>query len=680
MIIIEKLLQEVVAMKKLSFAYLIVILMVILTVVLLNGCGSEKKEASAESATISTQQAATVGVDVCTNCHAGQTGQWAGSIHANVNNSPAYGDFSDPVCTTCHDQLGDGQRLSSIVALTGTTPRPVVACESCHGGGGQHFGIGPIALTRVAADATGSGQFNTCTVCHQTANGFHGETNALSYPTGSFDGSKIIYDEHFYPMQITGPSTSPTVTQLKTYPTYVDLGNTTVVDENGNTISLAYNTGLVARNSAKSCTASCHYPHAPDVTINKQWSHGAHGDPLKPSVDHVFSKACIRCHLSTGFANLWTNYTTIAAGIVGYLSDKTIPVNYQGQMRTCNTCHMGVLFATASNKQLRKTGTIDLVAEGGAFVVFDASSKPTYTVKAVATTPDMGNSATCLTCHQGREAGDSVRANIDALASATTTTEATNAKLKFINDHYLAAGATLFGSDGHKAFEYIDGNGATGLASSPNTTNMISVQTYSATHFHGSAGGPKCVGCHMQDTGLIDLGGHSFMMVNAAGALNNGICNTTCHVLNPITDFDTYRDPSNTLDYDGDGILAGINQELDGLKAELIQLLASMGVFYNPDTYPYFHKVSTKAGQGSSTGYSNWTQSQLKAAFNLNTFFKEPGAFAHNGKYAAETLIDGIADLSGGPDPSIGTPSYVIPAVNSGDYIFSAATITPQRP
>jgi hypothetical protein len=318
------------------------------------------------------------------------------------------------------------------------------------------------------------------------------------------------------------------------------------------------------------------------------------------------------------------------------------------------------------------------VAEGGAFVNFDAASKPTYTVKTVATTPDMGNSATCLTCHQGREAGDSVRANIDALASATTTSQATNAKLKFINEHYLAAGATLFGGDGHKAFEYIDGNGATGVASSPSTTNTIPVQTYAATHFHGTASGPKCVGCHMQATVLTDLGGHSFMMVNAAGALNNAIC-TGCHGV-VITDFNTFRSAT-VLDYDGDGNnTEGINQELDGLKAELIQFLASKGIFYNPDTYPYFHRESAKASQAGSTGYSSWTQPQLKAAFNLNTFYKEPGAFAHNGKYAAEILIDAIADLSGGPDPSTGTPSYVIPAVSADDYIYSAVTITPQRP
>ncbi|HEY6010009.1 MAG TPA: hypothetical protein VIX18_00960 [Nitrospirota bacterium] len=613
-------------------------LVLFLSGVLMIGCGNAKKEAGSEGATISTQQAATVGINVCTNCHAAQVNQWVGSVHANVNNTPAYGDFTAAICATCHDQLGDGQLLTAEVSTTGTLPRPIVGCESCHGGGGQHFGVGPISMTRVAADSTASGQFNTCTVCHQTASGYHGEANTSSYPTSTstvFDGGKIIYDTHFYPMSITGPASSPTVSQLKTYPTYIDLGNTTALDGSGKTVSIAYNSGLVMKASERSCTASCHYPHAPVTTVNNQWKAGAHGDPLKPSVDHTFSKACIRCHLSTGYANLWTNYTSIAAGIIGLTADLTIPTNYQGQMRTCNTCHKGTAFPTSANKLLRKTGIIDLVAEGGTFVKFDASSKPTYTVKAVATTPDMGNSATCLTCHQGREAGDSVRANIDALATATTTTQSTNAKLKFINEHYLAAGATLFGGDGHKAFEYTDG-----LVSSGNTTNNIPAQTYVGKHFHYTVG---CVGCHMQTTGITDLGGHSFLMDNGT-AINNGIC-ATCHT-GGIANFDTYRLPTNTLDYDGDGTLEGIHDELDGLKTALIDLFASKAIYYNPVVYPYFHNVAT--GQSSSTGYTNWTQSQLKAAFNLNTFYKEPGAFAHNGAYAAEILIDAYTDLNGG--------------------------------
>jgi hypothetical protein len=776
--------------------------------ILTNGCGNAKKEAGAAGATIPTTQAATVGMNVCTNCHAGQTAQWMKGQHANfesidpntftivdngMNNTgvPYYGFEglgTDPNCTlVCHDQLGDGQRLTP--ELTGNVPRPVIGCESCHGGGQQHYGIGPIPypapdhnrcgqchnssfpanhltyhpnganivesfvtsshgnsiespnyvsgsttdvealcsrchtdegfkayrldapgtlgypdfiaamdgkanianastvecrtchnpheasatdLTRVASSGSGttaqSSAFNTCTSCHQTADGFHGEHSTFSYSGGVFDGGRIIYDTHFYPMSFSGTASAPTVSQLKSYPTYLDLTNDPTI---------AYNAGMKKKADVESCTGSCHNPHSADLTINRQWKAGAHGDPLKPSVDHTFSQVCVRCHLSTGFANLWSSGTASISTWIKTLSTNTvIPANYQGQLKTCNACHNGTYFPTAQNKQLRKTGTIELVAEGGAFTgTFDTSSKPVYTVETVAVTPDMGESATCLTCHQGREAGDSVRANIDALASAVTPTEQNNAKLKFINEHYLAAGATLFGGNGHKAFEYIDGNGATGLASSPNTTNNIPVQTYAPTHPHAT--GVGCVGCHMQNTGLVDLGGHSFMMDNGT-AINNGIC-ATCHS-GGIPDFDTYRLPSNTLDYDGDGVVEGIHGEIEGLKTELIQLLAVNGIYYNPDVYPYFHSVSTKSGQSSGTAYSAWTQSQLKAAFNLNTFYKEPGAFTHNGKYAAEILIDAIADLSGGPDPSTGTPSYVLPAVNSGDYVFTGVTIYPQRP
>ena len=542
-----------------------------------------------------------------------------------------------------------------------------VQCRTCHDGHNPFIKLGQKALDAGIVPSNWSDGFATCTSCHQIADGYHGEHNPISYPTGSFDASKIIYDTHFYPMSFSGTASSPTVAQVKTYPTYVDLTNSATI---------AYNSGFVKKADVESCSASCHNPHSADLTINRQWKAGAHGDPLKPAVDHVFSgKTCVRCHLGTGFANLWSTGTALISNwIRGLAADTTIPANFQGQLKTCNACHNGTNFPTSSNKELRKTGTIELVAEGGAFVNFDVNSKPVYTVTVVGTTPDMGNSATCLSCHQGREAGDSVRANIDALASASTPSEISNAKLKFINEHYLAAGATLFGGDGHKAFEYTDG-----LVSGGNTTNNIPVQSYVGKHPHYDyTRGVACVGCHMQNTGLTDLGGHSFMMRNDAGDINIGIC-INCHA-GGITNLDTYRLPSNTLDYDGDGVLEGIHEELTGLKNDLTQLLASMAIYYNPDKYPYFHTVATKASQGSGTGYSNWTQSQLKAAFNLNTFVKEPGAHCHNGKYAAEILIDAIADLSGGPDPSSGTPSYALPAVSAGDYVYAGATITPQRP
>ena len=140
------------------------------------------------------------------------------------------------------------------------------------------------------------------------------------------------------------------------------------------------------------------------------------------------------------------------------------------------------------------------------------------------------------------------------------------------------------------------------------------------------------------------IGDHTFRINNEGVSNAVRTCGATgCHPGLTTTDRVI---PYNLVDYDGDGILEGINQELDGLKTALINLFAAQGIYYNPAVYPYFHNVAT--GQSSSTGYTNWTQPQLKAAFNLNTFYKEPGAFAHNGKYAAQILIDSFTDLNGG--------------------------------
>ena len=102
---------------------------------------------------------ATVGADVCTFCHPNQTADWMTSGHGNkeaINHTtgasidlgmlddgfPYYNQFTDATCVTCHDPLSDGRNL--VQDLTGNADRPVVGCESCHGGGAEHFGVGLI--------------------------------------------------------------------------------------------------------------------------------------------------------------------------------------------------------------------------------------------------------------------------------------------------------------------------------------------------------------------------------------------------------------------------------------------------------------------------------------------------------------------------------------------------------
>ena len=143
----------------------------------LAGCGSNAgsggdQSVAAGSTNDTIANAANVGMDVCANCHTGQVNQWMLGRHANLNGSTATGTVNTNgrpsigiagsstsdglLCTQCHDQLGDSQNL--IAEYTGNIPRPVISCESCHGGGQFHFGTGPLPYAKP--------DFERCGQCH----------------------------------------------------------------------------------------------------------------------------------------------------------------------------------------------------------------------------------------------------------------------------------------------------------------------------------------------------------------------------------------------------------------------------------------------------------------------------------------------------------------------------------
>lgn len=120
-------------------------------------------------------QVATVGADVCTYCHVVATEHWMTGAHANLeainhdthapldlglfsDGFPYYDYLSDPSCAECHDPLGDGRNL--VPDLTGNLDRPVIGCESCHGGGAEHFGAGEMPYPKPAAEQ--------CAQCHSS--------------------------------------------------------------------------------------------------------------------------------------------------------------------------------------------------------------------------------------------------------------------------------------------------------------------------------------------------------------------------------------------------------------------------------------------------------------------------------------------------------------------------------
>ena len=208
----------------------------------------------------------------------------------------------------------------------------------------------------------------------------------------------------------------------------------------------------------------------------------------------------------------------------------------------------------------------------------------------------------CLNCHQGRESTVSVnRAIGDNAADAVVE------GLGFRNVHYFAAGATLFGTEAKGAYEY-DG------------------QTYNGRFAH-VGGFETCTQCH--DTHGLEV------KSKACG---------TCHA--GIEDVAEIR--MDATDFDGDGdTTEGIAGEIATLHETLytaIQTYAAdtigTGIEYNAHAYPYWFTVDGEQ-------YGTWSPRLLQAAYNYQYVAKDPGGFAHNGKYIIQILYDSIADAGG---------------------------------
>ncbi len=71
-------------------------------------------------------------------------------------------------------------------------------------------------------------------------------------------------------------------------------------------------------------------------------------------------------------------------------------------------------------------------------------------------------------------------------------------------------------------------------------------------------------------------------------------------------------------------------------------------IVYDAAAYPYFFLDANANGavdEGEGK-FDAWTPRLLKAAYNYQTSVKDPGAFAHGGKYIIQLLYDSIEDLN----------------------------------
>lgn len=207
----------------------------------------------------------------------------------------------------------------------------------------------------------------------------------------------------------------------------------------------------------------------------------------------------------------------------------------------------------------------------------------------------------------------------------------------FVNSHYLGAAATLLGGEASGWYQYpLFGEGATAMA------------PYSDRNYHGVSAG-SCASCHSPHTLEVTV--------------NEETCGR-CHFnedgtpVGNMLELEEARQYGFAGDIDGDGLDESLKVEVEGLATKLyaaVQAYAANVVgtplCYNQAAYPYLWTDTNGDGTCGNTGdtqFAKFTPRLLRAMYNYNFHKHEPGAWAHNPRYAIEALYDGIVDLNAG--------------------------------
>ncbi|NNK41668.1 MAG: chitobiase/beta-hexosaminidase C-terminal domain-containing protein, partial [Myxococcales bacterium] len=334
---------------------------------------------------------------------------------------------------------------------------------------------------------------------------------------------------------------------------------------------------------------------AADTEPFRHWDEDYEPDGYTPS---GISGSCTRCHSTPGFEEY-------AMGDPTTSTPPTTTVD-------CWSCHNN--FDLYSNAETRwddlttNPALEDVVFPSGLTASFDNASN------------------ICMGCHQGRSSKVQVD---DATPNSTVQSPADYDSYNFINIHYYAAGATLFGTDVKGGYEY-DGNVYRGQ------------NTFVGLHVDAATGRDlvDCVGCHMNSSlaqnppNADDTKKHTFLP-----AVED--CNQ-CHSGQEFQDLS--GSPSDNFREIGilkEDLLAAIQDyALNGLPQ-------ASGVFYNGSSYPYWFF------EGGPPAYPNryvdFDFDMLTAAFNFVTADKDPGGYMHNGGYIEQLLFDSICLMGGTP-------------------------------
>jgi hypothetical protein len=287
---------------------------------------------------------------------------------------------------------------------------------------------------------------------------------------------------------------------------------------------------------------------------------------------------CVRCHTAGGF--------------VGFLDHQGMPGTYVTntvyEAITCQACHDP---HDAQHPHQLRTGT-------------------QVTLNCGVTVTNAGSGAICLNCHQSR------------------TGSVTNSIEKYPLGLATWANGSSFGPHDTPCADLLLGiNGWTYGKEIPSAAHRTVVAN-------------ACVGCHAQtvaetDPAFTKAGGHTFKLsyTNETGTVHLvGAC-VECH--GEIESFDLAKN-----DYDGDGVIDGVQTEVQHLLDRLNTLL--------PDSTYRSNGVYVADGLVNSVSVkTNWPSRFLKGAWNYQLVNNDLSLGIHNAPYAVGLLKASIADLTG---------------------------------
>jgi hypothetical protein len=361
--------------------------------------------------------------------------------------------------------------------------------------------------------------------------------------------------------------------------------------------------------------AQCHdnLPQGTGAEIKyTEWSGSLHAHPTR-TPSGPGRQNCVRCHTAMGFKDFIEHAGTTN---VPYVTNTTY------EAITCAACHDP---HDASNPHQLRAANIYTLPEG-------------------TTVTNVGLGALCMNCHHSRngEANQNIA----------------NYKLGLPT----WAGGSSFGVHDSTAGDMVEG------------VNAITYGKVIPSGSHSAVIPNVCVGCHMQPVATTDpafgqAGGHTYSMTYKV--VSGGVTNTLdkvdvcikCH--GPIEGFNFAR-----KDYDGDGVIDGVQTEVQHLLDKLSRLLPN-------STYRGDGNYVADGLVKSPSTKTNWQNKFLQATWNWQFVNVEGSKGVHNAPYTVGVLKASLADLTGDANNDMLPDAWQIQYFGSASAPNAAPNATP---